>query len=145
MWARAKRTIPLSLAISWSSKYQVDFNEFGGKETSLKSMLKKASAKGTSVLKKKYGHRWNEVIGKRGRIICDLFKNTMDIRYGSRSVKTTFKQMKSGWIREIEHFVECIHNNLQPQVTGEDGKKALEMVLAAYTSQETRNPVNLPP
>jgi predicted dehydrogenase len=92
-----------------------------------------------------YEEHWIEVIGKRGRIICDLFKNTMDIRYGSRSVKTTFKQMKSGWIREIEHFVECIHNNLQPQVTGEDGKKALEMVLAAYTSQETRNPVNLPP
>ncbi len=91
-----------------------------------------------------YEEHWIEVIGKRGRIICDLFNNAMDVRYGSRSVKTTFKQMKNGWIREIEHFVECIQKNMQPQVTGEDGKKALEMVLAAYESQETRKPVKLP-
>ena len=91
-----------------------------------------------------YEEHWIEVIGKRGRVICDLFNNAMDVRYGSRSVKTTFKQMKNGWIREIEHFVECIQKSKQPLVTGEDGKKALEMVLAAYESQETRKPVKLP-
>jgi predicted dehydrogenase len=52
--------------------------------------------------------------------------------------------MKSGWIREIEHFVECIKKNKQPKVTGEDGKKALEMVLAAYESQESKKPIKLP-
>jgi len=91
-----------------------------------------------------YEEHWIEVIGTRGRVICDLFRNTMDIRYASRNVQTTFKQMKSGWIKEIEHFIQCIRQNSQPEISGEDGKKALEIVIAAYISQETQKMVALP-
>ncbi len=91
-----------------------------------------------------YEEHWIEFIGTRGRVICDIFGNTMDIRYGSRSVQSTFKQPKSGWVREIEHFVDCIKQNSQPAVSGEDGKKAMEIVLAAYKSQESGEMVKLP-
>lgn len=35
---------------------------------------------------------------------------------------------------EVKHFVECIEENKKPRVTGEDGKKAVELVLKAYES-----------
>jgi len=91
-----------------------------------------------------YEEHWVEIICSRGRIISDLFKYTMNLRYASRSIQTTFNQVKNGWIKEIEHFVECIHQNSLPEITGEDGKKALEIVLAAYASQKTHKMIKLP-
>ncbi len=35
---------------------------------------------------------------------------------------------------EIKHFVECIQQNREPLCTGTDGKKALEIALAAIES-----------
>ncbi len=35
---------------------------------------------------------------------------------------------------EVKHFVDCVRDGTEPLVTGEDGKKALELVLKAYES-----------
>lgn len=45
---------------------------------------------------------------------------------------------------QIQHFVEAIRRRRLPSVTGLDGKKALEIVLAAYRSAETGRRVKLP-
>ena len=45
---------------------------------------------------------------------------------------------------EVEHFFDCVRKNKQPLVTGEDGRKALEVVLAAERSIETGEAVRLP-
>jgi predicted dehydrogenase len=41
-------------------------------------------------------------------------------------------------------FVEALENNREPLVSGEKGKKALEIILAIYKSQKTGKPVDLP-
>ena len=41
----------------------------------------------------------------------------------------------------IEEFVDAIRQGRSPAVTGEDGYKALEIVLAAYQSAEAGEPV----
>lgn len=38
----------------------------------------------------------------------------------------------------INHFVDCIVNDTQPLITGEEGMKSLEVILAALRSGETR-------
>ncbi|MGD6818830.1 Gfo/Idh/MocA family protein [Metabacillus sp. 113a] len=38
----------------------------------------------------------------------------------------------------IDHFAECILENKEPLVTGEEGKKSLEVILAALKSSETK-------
>jgi UDP-N-acetylglucosamine 3-dehydrogenase len=43
----------------------------------------------------------------------------------------------------INHFVECIVHNKQPFITGEEGMKSLEIILAALESQETKRIVSL--
>ena len=43
----------------------------------------------------------------------------------------------------VEEFVAAIREEREPAITGEDGLKALEIVLAAYESAETGQPVKL--
>jgi len=38
---------------------------------------------------------------------------------------------------EVEHFVDCVLNDKQPKVTGEDGRAALKIALLAYKSVKT--------
>jgi myo-inositol 2-dehydrogenase / D-chiro-inositol 1-dehydrogenase len=49
-----------------------------------------------------------------------------------------------GFPQEFEHFVDCVQNNKQPLVTGEDGRAVLEAIYAAYESAGTGKKVMLP-
>lgn len=44
----------------------------------------------------------------------------------------------------VEHFAECILENKEPSVTGEDGRKALEIILAAYKASKEGKEICLP-
>ena len=64
-------------------------------------------------------------------------------------VDSTLRLFDKEWIRdakinkqeplklEIEHFAECVLNNKEPLVTGEDGKNVLEIALKAIESAQT--------
>jgi predicted dehydrogenase len=54
------------------------------------------------------------------------------------------KRFEAGYLAEDEHFVHCIRNGQPPLVSGEDGRQALEGVLAATRSIQTGAPVSLP-
>ncbi len=49
-----------------------------------------------------------------------------------------------GFPQEFEHFVDCVKNDKEPLVTGEDGKAVLEVIFAAYESAGTGKKVYLP-
>ena len=51
--------------------------------------------------------------------------------------------MKGSIGEQIADFVEAVQNNKEPQVTGEDGKKALEIILAIYKSASLKKEVAL--
>jgi len=44
----------------------------------------------------------------------------------------------------FKDFVEAIETDRQPLISGESGRKALELILAIYKSQKTGKPVDLP-
>ena len=44
----------------------------------------------------------------------------------------------------FENFIDSIETDSEPLVSGENGRKALEIILAIYKSQKTGNPVDLP-
>ena len=44
---------------------------------------------------------------------------------------------------EIKHFIDCVQGDKEPQSTGTDGKKALEIALAAIQSIQTRTIISL--
>lgn len=49
-----------------------------------------------------------------------------------------------GFPQEFIHFVDCVKNDKQPLVTGEDGKAVLEIIFAAYASAGTGTKISLP-
>ena len=49
-----------------------------------------------------------------------------------------------GFPHEMAHFVDCVQNDKQPLVTGEDGRAVLEVIFAAYESARTGRKVPLP-
>jgi len=49
-----------------------------------------------------------------------------------------------GFDGEMAHFVDCVRLDLQPEVTGEDGRAVLEVLFAAYESARTGRKVLLP-
>jgi myo-inositol 2-dehydrogenase / D-chiro-inositol 1-dehydrogenase len=49
-----------------------------------------------------------------------------------------------GFHGEMAHFVDCVQNDRQPLVTGEDGRAVLEVVFAAYESAREGRKVALP-
>ena len=48
-----------------------------------------------------------------------------------------------GYIREMEHFVDCVRTGARPSVTGLDGRWAVASVLAATRSFTEERPVKL--
>lgn len=52
--------------------------------------------------------------------------------------------LRSAGVRFIEDFAESILTDTEPPVTGEDGRKALELVVAAYTAGNEGETVTLP-
>ncbi len=49
-----------------------------------------------------------------------------------------------GFPQEMAHFADCIENERQPMLTGEDGRAVLEIICAAYRSARTGARVSLP-
>jgi predicted dehydrogenase len=49
-----------------------------------------------------------------------------------------------GFPQEMEHFVDCVKNDKEPLVTGEDGRAVMEIIFAAYESAGTGKKVQLP-
>jgi len=49
-----------------------------------------------------------------------------------------------GHIPLYRDFIDAVENDRKPAISGEDGKKALEIILAIYKSQKTGAPADLP-
>lgn len=49
-----------------------------------------------------------------------------------------------GFHQEMAHFVDCVQNDRQPIVTGDDARAVLEIIFAAYESARTGRKVALP-
>ncbi len=63
--------------------------------------------------------------------------DTKELRIGDIKVPPPVQQ-------EIRVFVQAIRNDTTPPITGNDGRAAVEIALAAYQSVETGEPVKLP-
>ena len=77
-----------------------------------------------------------ELLGERGLVRVDVFRQHLTLT----SLKGGTQYL--GWGSDadfglIEDFVETMHHDRAPSITGEDGLKALEVALAAYESAAT--------
>lgn len=84
-----------------------------------------------------------DLVGENGLITVDAFKQVMTV-YSHQQGKPRYGYWGSDANQAmIDDFVDALHQNRTPSVTGEDGLKAVEIVAAAYQSAESGEPVQL--
>ena len=101
----------------------------------------------------------SEVYGTGGVCYADLFQGNAALTYSEQgygyamekagSTKgwtfTIFEEaFNQGYPQELKHFIECVRENKEPVVTGEDGRAVLELIYAAYRSAGTGQKITLP-
>lgn len=84
-----------------------------------------------------------ELVGENGLITLDAFKQIMTV-YSEKTQRPQWafwgSDANSGLLRD---FIHAIRDNRTPAITGQDGYKAVEIVMAAYESAQTGQPVRL--
>jgi predicted dehydrogenase len=100
-----------------------------------------------------------EVHGTEGVAYADLLHGNSILTYSGQgygyavekagsTVGWSFTMYEEGWNygfpQEMQHFVDCVRDDLQPLETGEDGRVVLEMIFAAYRSAADGRRVPLP-
>ena len=100
-----------------------------------------------------------EVYGSKGVSYADLFRGNSALTYSTDGYDyamekagttqgwtfTVFEEaFNQGYPQELMHFIDCVRNNKQPVVTGEDGRAVLEMIYAAYASAKEGRKISLP-
>lgn len=84
-----------------------------------------------------------ELVAEKGLATMDAFKQVMTV-YSDRVRRPQWAYWGSDANQGmIEEFVAAIREDRAPAITGEDGLKAVEVVIAAYQSAETGQPVKL--
>ncbi len=100
-----------------------------------------------------------EVYGTGGVAYADLFMGNAAVTYSRSGYGyamekadtsigwsfTVFEEVfNQGYPHELKHFIDCVRNNKEPLVTGEDGRAVLEMICAAYASAGSGKKIELP-
>ena len=91
-----------------------------------------------------------EVLGTAGVLFIGelrehaLVRCTREDGVVTKQFRAWAKRFEAGYVAEDEHFVNCIRTGESPLVSGEDGRQALEGVLAATRSIQIGAPVSLP-
>lgn len=111
------------------------------------------------------GNNTGEIYGNKGTITLDLYNRNplvvhshvgYDIPYQGMVQRDSLSGEKGwsfpmpeerymyGYYQEQRHFLQSILADKRPVVNLDDGRATLEIVLAAYESHKTGNPVHLP-
>ena len=100
-----------------------------------------------------------EVHGSKGVAYADLLHGTAIETYSAAGYDYAVEKAGStvgwsftiyeeiwnyGFVHEMAHFVECVREDKQPLVTGEDARAVMEALFAAYESAGTGRKVMLP-
>ena len=88
-----------------------------------------------------YKRRELELTGTDGIISVDYIKQSIEV-YGKfgQDIEIKHEEPLKG---ELKSFLKAVVNNEEPVITGEDGLKALEMVIAAKRSSKEHRPISL--
>jgi predicted dehydrogenase len=91
------------------------------------------------------------VVGTKGAVFVDVVDMGLEVysEAGAEYLDTVHWPVVRGRLvgalrEEIGHFIECVAEDREPLVTGEDGLRSLEIALALIKSSKEGRPVALP-
>jgi predicted dehydrogenase len=88
-----------------------------------------------------------EVIGSEGTLLWDRVASKVEV-YDAKTKKWTIEDFgRDSFVacydRQAEHFLDCIRNNKAPRTSLTDGRKTLDVLIAALKSSDTGQVVQL--
>lgn len=89
-----------------------------------------------------------EVLGSSGKVAVGQEQRTMLRRYTSRGVShdyvdSSWNRFEQAYVEELAHFVQCVALDQQPEVSGQDGRNALEIALLAERATREGRPLTV--
>ena len=126
------------------------FIECKGEDTVSAVLKFKKGAHGTVTTSGALPHARNgiEIYGDKGAIVTDgsvwIFVRSGEIKvftddkWESRTAETN-----NCYLAEVEHFLQCVAEKKAPDVTGEEARKNIQVVLAAYRSMDEGRTVQI--
>lgn len=91
---------------------------------------------------------WGDVTlefkGAQANLSIDCFPGALDIYQNKTMKHSTLSGGDNIDLALIEDFAESVSSDREPNITGEDGYRALEVAVAAYQSIREKRPVTLP-
>lgn len=83
--------------------------------------------------------------GEKGSMTVNLWgENPLTVNLSSGKKLAPEIPPESRYGTPFQYFLDCIEKGEEPFISGEEGKKSLEVILAAYESGAARRIVNLP-
>ncbi len=82
------------------------------------------------------------VVGTHGIAVADLMKPSLTI-HNKDWVRTAKIETHEPLRAELEHFIDCVKNDKEPLVSGEDGIAALRVALNAIDSYKSKKVINI--
>jgi predicted dehydrogenase len=84
-------------------------------------------------------HRACRIVGSQGTITWNGFTHQTsffsgDTRRWTDLHPATDLDRNEMYVAELKHFIDCVKSGMSPLVTGEDGRRVLEIALAAKRS-----------
>jgi len=91
--------------------------------------------------------RTTEIIGEKGTISWDYFKNEVRLLLNRESKWITYKEKSfernDMYADELKNFLKCIKNSEQPKITNDDVKDVMRIIEAIKKSSQTGKRINL--
>jgi len=101
----------------------------------------------TNSLRAAYGYEVSmEVMGERGKIAVGYERQTAVRRLTAEGVRHDhvgwfLDRFGQAYVAELAHFIDCVAEDREPEVTGADGRAALALALQAERSHRERRPL----
>jgi len=105
-----------------------------------------AYVEGSWIMPKGYPlHMYLEVAGTNGLLTVDNLSTAgLKVFKSGGQVSYSTPVPENGYYLELKHFIDCVINDKEPLVTGEEALKSLEVALASIKSIREGMPVKLP-
>jgi predicted dehydrogenase len=89
--------------------------------------------------------RGGKLVGTEGTLTWDFAEGVRVYRaaHGAWDARPTVVDPNHMYVEEIRHFLTCVRTGADPAVSGQDGRRALEIALAARVSARERREVAL--
>ena len=85
-----------------------------------------------------------EVAGTKGLLVVDN-QTTATLRLFRRGVQEVLTPVaENAYYLELKHFIECIREDKEPSISGEEATRSLEVALACIKSVRENRPIKLP-